>query len=298
MNAQVKKIFRQSVSWGALLPMLLTVLVAYLGALAWSLKVSFTNSRTFPSDEFVGLAQYERLFTNERWLLSLENLALYGVLFIALCMLLGFLLAVFIDQKVRGEGVFRTVFLYPYAMSFVATGLTWQWMLNPGNGIQQAIRLWGFENFKFDWIVDPDRVMYTIVLATVWQSSGLVMALMLAGLRGIDEDIWRAARMDGIPTWRVYVSIVVPMMMPTVATVFILLSTGVIKLFDAVVSMTQGGPGTASEVPAKFIMDHLFGRANIALASAGAIVLLLTVMLMVAPLIYVRSRQSSTRQGA
>ena len=150
MNAQVKKIFRQSVSWGALLPMLLTVLVAYLGALAWSLKVSFTNSRTFPSDEFVGLAQYERLFTNERWLLSLENLALYGVLFIALCMLLGFLLAVFIDQKVRGEGVFRTVFLYPYAMSFVATGLTWQWMLNPGNGIQQAIRLWGFENFKFD----------------------------------------------------------------------------------------------------------------------------------------------------
>ena len=298
MNAQAKKIFRQSVSWGALLPMLLTVLVAYLGALAWSLKVSFTNSRTFPSDEFVGLAQYERLFTNERWLLSLENLALYGVLFIALCMLLGFLLAVFIDQKVRGEGVFRTVFLYPYAMSFVATGLTWQWMLNPGNGIQQAIRLWGFENFKFDWIVDPDRVMYTIVLATVWQSSGLVMALMLAGLRGIDEDIWRAARMDGIPTWRVYVSIVLPMMMPTVATVFILLSTGVIKLFDAVVSMTQGGPGTASEVPAKFIMDHLFGRANIALASAGAIVLLLTVMLMVAPLIYVRSRQSSTRQGA
>ena len=298
MNAQVKKIFRQSVSWGALLPMLLTVLVAYLGALAWSLKVSFTNSRTFPSDEFVGLAQYERLFTNERWLLSLENLALYGVLFIALCMLLGFLLAVFIDQKVRGEGVFRTVFLYPYAMSFVATGLTWQWMLNPGNGIQQAIRLWGFENFKFDWIVDPDRVMYTIVLATVWQSSGLVMALMLAGLRGIDEGIWRAARMDGIPTWRVYVSIVLPMMMPTVATVFILLSTGVIKLFDAVVSMTQGGPGTASEVPAKFIMDHLFGRANIALASAGAIVLLLTVMLMVAPLIYVRSRQSSTRQGA
>ena len=298
MNAQVKKIFRQSVSWGALLPMLLTVLVAYLGALACSLKVSFTNSRTFPSDEFVGLAQYERLFTNERWLLSLENLALYGVLFIALCMLLGFLLAVFIDQKVRGEGVFRTVFLYPYAMSFVATGLTWQWMLNPGNCIQQAIRLWGFENFKFDWIVDPDRVMYTIVLATVWQSSGLVMALMLAGLRGIDEDIWRAARMDGIPTWRVYVSIVLPMMMPTVATVFILLSTGVIKLFDAVVSMTQGGPGTASEVPAKFIMDHLFGRANIALASAGAIVLLLTVMLMVAPLIYVRSRQSSTRQGA
>ena len=290
MNAQVKKIFRQSVSWGALLPMLLTVLVAYLGALAWSLKVSFTNSRTFPSDEFVGLAQYERLFTNERWLLSLENLALYGVLFIALCMLLGFLLAVFIDQKVRGEGVFRTVFLYPYAMSFVATGLTWQWMLNPGNGIQQAIRLWGFENFKFDWIVDPDRVMYTIVLATVWQASGFVMALLLAGMRSIDAQIWNATRIDGIPAWQVYAFIVLPMLGESIATVFVLLLTASVKLFDAVVSMTQGGPGNASEVPAKFIMDHLFGRANLALASAGSVVLLLTVLALVAPLLYARSR--------
>jgi glucose/mannose transport system permease protein len=270
--------------------MVITVIVAYIGTVLWSLKISFTNSRTFPSDDWVGFTQYVRLFNNDRWMLSLQNLALYGVLFIAACMLIGFLLAVFIDQKVMGEGVFRTVFLYPYAMSFVATGLVWQWMLNPGNGLQQAVRQMGFEDFTFDWIIDQDMVIYTIVIATVWQASGLVMAMLLAGLRGIDEEIWKAARLDGIPTWRVYVSIVLPMIGPSVATVFVLLLTAVVKVFDSVVSMTQGGPGTASEVPAKFIMDHLFGRANIALASAGSIVLLLTVAALVAPVLYARSR--------
>lgn len=290
MKVNPKAVLRHLVSWAALLPMAATVIVAYLGTVLWSLKISFTNSRTFPSDELVGFAQYVRLFNNDRWLLSLQNLAVYGVLFIAACMLIGFLLAVFIDQKVMGEGVFRTVFLYPYAMSFVATGLVWQWLLNPGNGLQQAVRQMGFHDFTFDWIIDQDMVIYTIVIATVWQASGLVMAMLLAGLRGIDEEIWKAARLDGIPTWRVYVSIVLPMIGPSVATVFILLLTAVVKVFDSVISMTQGGPGTASEVPAKFIMDHLFGRANIALASAGSIVLLLTVLALVAPFMYARAR--------
>ena len=290
MKIQPKQLLRQLTTWTALLPMATTVLVAYLGTVLWSIRVSLSNSRTFPSDDFVGLTQYERLFDNDRWMLSLQNLALYGVLFIVACMVIGFLLAVFIDQKVMGEGALRTIFLYPYAMSFVATGLVWQWVLNPGNGLQQAVRQMGYEDFTFDWIIDQDKVMYTIVIATVWQASGLVMAMLLAGLRGIDEEIWKAARIDGIPTWRVYVSIVLPMLGPSVATVFVLLSTAVIKLFDAVAAMTQGGPGTASEVPAKFIMDHLFGRANIALASAGSIVLLLTVLILLAPLLYARSR--------
>ena len=277
--------------WFALLPLLLTVLVAYLGAGLWSLWISFTNSRTFPTGDFVGLAQYERLFNNERWLLSLQNLALYGLLFMGACVVIGFLLAVLIDQKVRMEGAFRTIFLYPYAMSFIATGLAWQWALNPTLGIQKTVNQWGFENFRFDWIVDQDMVIYTLVIASVWQAAGLVMALLLAGLRGVDEEIWKAARMDGISTWRVYISIVLPAIYPTLATVCILLLTGVVKLFDVVVAMTQGGPGTASEVPAKFIMDHLFGRANIGLASAGAVVLLLTVFSLSAPFLYLRSRQ-------
>ncbi len=286
--------FRGIVPFAALLPMALTVIVGYLGSVLWSLRISFTSSRSFPSDNFVGLAQYVRLFDNERWLLSLHNLAVYGVLFVAACMLIGFLLAVFIDQNVTGEGVLRTVFLYPYAMSFVATGLIWQWMLTPGGGIGEALRQFGFAGFELDWIVDQDMVIYTIVIATVWQASGLVMAMMLAGLRGIDGDIWKAARLDGIPAWRVYMSIVLPMMGPTIATVFLLLSTAVVKLFDAVVAMTQGGPGTASEVPAKFIMDNLFGRANIGLASAGAVMLLVPVLAVLAPYAYARSRKDRT----
>lgn len=272
----------------ALLPMALTVLFAYLGTMLWTARVSVSSSRTFPSDDFVGAAQYVRLFHNARWLLSLQNLVVYGVLFVAACLVLGFLLAVFIDQKVAAEGVLRTVFLYPYAMSFVATGLIWQWILNPELGIQNVLHKMGFANASFDWIIDQDMAIYTIVIATVWQASGLVMALLLSGLRGIDDEMWKAARIDGIPRWRVYVSIVLPMLAPSVSTAFILLFVMVIKVYDAVVAMTQGGPGTASEVPAKFIMDYLFGRANIGLASAASIVLLVTVLAIVAPLYYAR----------
>lgn len=292
MRARHRPLLRRAIPFAALLPMALTVIVGYLGTVLWTLKISLTNSRSFPSDTFVGLAQYSRLFDNERWLLSMNNLAVYGVLFIGACMVIGFLLAVFIDQNVSGEGVLRTVFLYPYAMSFVATGLVWQWMLTPDVGIEHALRQLGFPNFRFDWIVDQDMVIYTVVIATVWQASGLVMAMLLAGLRGIDDEIWKAARLDGIPTWRVYGSIVIPMLGPTIATVFLLLATAVVKLFDAVVAMTQGGPGTASEVPAKFIMDHLFGRSNIALASAGAVVLLVPVLALLAPYAYARTRKA------
>jgi len=281
----------------ALLPMALVAALGYLGAGLWTFYISLTGSRTFPSGHFIGLAQYHRLFDNERWMLSLHNLAVYGVLFVLACLVIGFLLAVVIDQnamwKMRGEGVFRTIFLYPYAMSFVATGLVWQWLLTPGDGIDGGLRALGFHDLRFDWIVSQDFAIHTVVIATVWQMSGLVMALMLAGLRGVDPEIWKAARLDGIPAWRVYAQIILPMLWPTIATVLLLLATAVAKLYDAVVAMTQGGPGIASEVPAKFIMDHLFLRSNVGLASAGAIVLLVPVLALLAPYAYARSRKEA-----
>jgi glucose/mannose transport system permease protein len=280
--------FRRTSVYVALLPMAITACAVYLGTTLWSLRVSFSSSRTFPTDNFVGFAQYARLFTDDRWLLSLANLAIYGTLVIVVCLALGFLLAALIDAQARGEGVLRSVFLYPYAMSFVATGVVWQWLLNPSLGIQEAAHRLGFAQFQFDWIVDPDKVIYTIAIAAIWQSCGLVTVILLAGLRGIDPEIWKAARVDGIPAWRVYVSIVRPMLAHSFATATILLLTAVVKLYDVVVAMTQGGPGTASEVPAKYIMDHLFGRANIALASAGSIVLLITVGILLAPILYLR----------
>ncbi|RAS25870.1 carbohydrate ABC transporter permease [Paraburkholderia bryophila] len=284
-------------AWLALLPMVLTVVFAYLGTMVWTARVSLSNSRTFPSGDFAGLSQYARLFNNDRWLLSLQNVVIYGVCFIVACMVIGLLLAIFIDQRVVAEGALRTIFLYPYAMSFVATGLVWQWILNPELGAQAVLHRLGFAHARFDWIVDQDWVIYTIVIATVWQASGLVMALLLAGLRGIDEELWKAARIDGIPRWRVYASIVVPMLGPSLSTAFVLLFVMVVKLYDAVVAMTQGGPGTASEVPAKFIMDYLFGRANIGLASAASIVLLATVLAILAPFFYARSRAALRKEA-
>lgn len=282
----------QLAAWVALLPMLLTVVFAYLGTMLWTARVSLSNSRTFPSNDFAGLTQYVRLFHNDRWLVSLQHIAVYGACFIVACLVIGMLLAIFIDQRVAGEGVLRTVFLYPYAMSFVATGLVWQWILNPQLGAQALLHKLGFTHARFDWIVDQDWVVYTLVIATVWQASGLVMSLLLAGLRGIDDELWKAARLDGIPRWRVYVSIVIPMLGPSISTAFVLLFVMVVKLYDAVVAMTQGGPGTASEVPAKFIMDYLFGRANIGLASAASVVMLATVLAILAPFFYARSRQA------
>jgi glucose/mannose transport system permease protein len=271
-------------------PMVVTVVCAYLGTMLWTARVSLTLSRTFPSNQYAGVTQYVRLFNNDRWMVSLQHIVIYGVCFIIACMVIGLLLAIFIDQRVVAEGALRTVFLYPYAMSFVATGLVWQWILNPELGVQEVLHRIGFPHARFDWIVDQDWVVYTLVIATVWQASGLVMALLLAGLRGIDDEIWKAARIDGIPRWRVYMSIVVPMLKTSMSTAFVLLFVMVIKLYDAVVAMTQGGPGTASEVPAKFIMDYLFGRANIGLASAASIVLLTTVLAILAPFFYLRSR--------
>jgi glucose/mannose transport system permease protein len=279
----------------ALLPALLVMLVVYIGATGWTVWMSLTNSRMLPNNNFVGLRQYESLLSNDRWLTSVHNIVIYGVLFVSLALAIGFLLAVAIDQRVRAEDTIRSIYLYPYSMSFVVTGLVWQWLLNPTLGIQHVLRGWGFAGATFDWIVRPETAIYCLVIAGVWQASGLVMAIMLAGLRGIDDEIWKAARVDGLPKWRVYLSIVIPMMGASFATAAVLLSTAVVRLYDLSVAMTNGGPGIASEVPAKFVMDHLFERANIGLATAAATTMLLTVIAVVAPYLYWRARKEAAR---
>ncbi|HTH59996.1 MAG TPA: sugar ABC transporter permease [Paraburkholderia sp.] len=286
------------VAWIALAPMSLTVVFAYLGTMLWTFRVSLSNSKMFPTSTFVGSKQYVRLFHSDHWMAALGHVTLYGICFIAACLVVGVLLAIFIDQRVAAEGVLRTIFLYPYAMSFVATGLVWQWIFNPQLGLERVLHQLGFANARVDWIVSNDMVMFTIVIATVWQASGLVMSIVLAGLRGIDDEIWKAARVDGIPRWRVYLSIVVPMLGPSLTTAFVLLFVAVVKLYDAVVVMTQGGPGTSSEVPTKFIMDYLFTRADLGLASAAAIVLLITVLAVLTPFLYARSHVARRREAA
>jgi glucose/mannose transport system permease protein len=276
----------------AFLPAAIIVLVVYVGCMLWTVRLSFTSSRLLPVMDWVGLTQYERLFGNERFLVAIQNTFILGAFTIGGCLTFGFLLAVFIDQRVRGEAVFRTIFLYPYAMSLVITGLAWQWFFNPMLGFQKLGRDLGFENFTFDWLIDQNMVIYTVAIAAIWQASGLVMCLMLAGLRGIDESLWKAARVDGVPAWRYYISIVLPLLSPMIVTAVVLLSIGVIKQYELIVAMTRGGPGIASDVPAKFVMDHLFERNNVGLATTAATMMLITVMSLLAPWAYARYRRT------
>ena len=243
-----------------------------------------------PRSDWAGVTQYVNLFTSDRWMTALINVGLFGLFFIAGALVLGFLLAVFVDQKVRLEGLFRTVYLYSFAMSFVACGVIWQWMFNPTLGIQRSLRNWGWESARFDWITTQDMAIYCVVIAVLWHSAGLVMAILLAGLRGIDEEQWKAARIEGVPRWRYYTSIVLPQLGASLGTAVVLLAVSVVKVYDAVVAMTNGGPGDATDVPSKFIMDNLFERQNIGLASAASATMLVTVLIIVAPLMYARSR--------
>ena len=192
----------------AAIPMILTTLVVFVWGTAWTVVYSFTNSKLLPRLKFVGFQQYDRLWSNSRWQVSIENLMLYGVFALVFTIAIGFLLAVLLDQKIRFEDTFRTVMLYPFALSFIVTGLVWQWILNPEFGVQSMVRALGWEDFVFNPLYDPEIVMFGLLIAGLWQGTGFVMCIMLAGLRGVDEDIWKAARVDGIPTWKTYLFIV------------------------------------------------------------------------------------------
>jgi glucose/mannose transport system permease protein len=274
----------------ALLPAVIIALVVYCGTTGWTIWISFTNSRMLPSSVFVGWRNYLSLAGNERWVVSVTNLGLFGVLFISAALVLGFLLAATIDRHVRAESLFRSIFLYPFSMSFIVTGLAWRWLLDPTLGIEKLAHAMGFGWFHFDWLVRPDRVIYTLVLAAVWHAAGLVMAILLAGLRGVDAEIWKAARVDGLPVWRTYVFVILPMLRGSFATAALLLATSVVRLYDLSVAMTNGGPGVASEVPAKFVMDHLFERANVGLATSAASTMLVTIIAVAAPWLYAQQR--------
>ncbi|MDZ7855588.1 sugar ABC transporter permease [Sphaerotilus sp.] len=256
------------------------------GLIAWNGYLSVSASRLLPNYEFVGFQQYTILFANERWMVALKNLAIFSTLFIAFSMAVGLLLAILLDQKIRVEGVLRTVYLYPMALSFIVTGTAWKWILNPGLGIEHLMHQWGFENFTFDWLVNPDYAIYTVVIAGVWQSAGFVMALFLAGLRGIDDSIIKAAQIDGATLPQVYWRIIIPSMRPVFFSTLMVLAHIAIKSFDLVMALTAGGPGFATDVPATFMYTMAFTRGQIGLGAASATVMLATVAAIVVPYLY------------
>jgi glucose/mannose transport system permease protein len=271
----------------AAIPMILTALVVFLGGTIWTVVYSFTNSKLLPKANFVGFDQYERLWSQSRWLVSIENLLYYGVMSLVFTVVMGFILAVLMDQKIRFEDTFRTIMLYPFALSFIVTGLVWQWILNPQFGIQGVVRDLGWTSFSFDPLNNPDTVLFGLLIAGLWQGTGFVMCLMLAGLRGIDEDIWKAARVDGIPTWKTYVMVIIPMMRPVFITTLVIVASGIIRLYDLVVAMTSGGPGgNASQVPAMYVYDYMFQAQNLGQGFAASTMMLLSVLIVLIPWAY------------
>ena len=272
----------------AALPMMFTSIGIFVIATLWTVYHSFTNSRMLPKSEFVGLAQYERLWSSDRWYMSIENLAIYGACSLIFSLFIGFILAALLDQKTRFENTFRTIFLYPFALSFIVTGLVWQWILNPEYGVEKIIRSIGFESFVFNPLYNTDIVIYGILAAGLWQGTGFIMCLMLAGLRGIDQEIWKAAKIDGIPMWKTYIQIVIPMMRPIFITTLVIIAAGIIKVYDLVVAQTSGGPGISSEVPAKYVYDYMFSAQNLGQGFAASTMMLVSVLIVLIPFAYLQ----------
>ena len=269
-----------------LAPSFAVVVVFVYGFIAWTAYISFTKSKLLPRYQFEGLLQYRKLWEMDRWYVALDNLFVFSALFILFCMAIGLLLAILLDQRIRIEGALRTVYLYPMALSFIVTGTAWKWILNPGLGIEKTVREFGFENFEFNWLVDPEYAIYTIVIAGVWQSSGFVMAIFLAGLRSIDDEIIKAAYIDGANLPRIYLRIIIPSMRATFLSAFIVLAHLAIKSFDLIVVLTRGGPGYATDMPATFMYAMAFSRGRLGLAAASATIMIITVMAIIIPYLY------------
>jgi glucose/mannose transport system permease protein len=264
------------------------------GLMIWNGVLSVTGSRMLPNyDEFVGLEQYARLLDSDRWAVAVKNLGIFSVLYVGGSMLIGLFLAIFLDQKIRLEGALRSIYLYPMALSFIVTGTAWKWILNPGFGFEKLMKDAGWSSFQFDWLVQGETAIYCVVIAGIWQSAGFAMALFLAGLRGIDESIFKAAALDGATLPKIYRRIVLPMLRPVIFSTLMVLAHLSIKSFDLVMALTGGGPGFSSDVPATFMYTMSFTRGQIGLGAASATMMLATVAAVVVPYLYSELRQKS-----
>jgi len=280
-------------------PSLAMVLVFVYGFILFTVYVSFTDSRILPlvgkdgqrTLELIGFSNYEKLFRLSHWEISLNNMAVFAALYIVLCTVVGLTLAIFLDQKIRGEGVLRPLYLYPMALSFIVTGTAWKWFLDPGIGLENIMHTWGWASFSFDWIKNRDFAIFTIILAAVWQTSGFVMAMFLAGLRGIDNEILKAAQIDGASNWNLYRRIIIPQLRPAFLSAFVILAHLSIKTFDLVIAMTGGGPGRATELPATFMYSYTFSRNQMGIGASSAVIMLMTIAAIMIPYLYSELRE-------
>jgi glucose/mannose transport system permease protein len=272
-------------------PSVFLVLVCVYGYIMFTIYLSFTPSTMMPSYEWVGTANYRRLFGLENFTVSVHNLVIFAGLYMSVAIALGLGFAILIDQHIRAEGAFRSIFLYPMALSFIVTGTAWKWLLDPGVGLERSMHALGWESFAFDWIKDNDMAIYCVVIAAVWQTAGFVMALFLAGLRGVDAEQVSAARVDGARTWQIYLHIILPQLGPMFVSAFVILAHMAIKSYDLVIALTNGGPGRSTWLPSVFMYQYSFTRNEMAVGAASAVMMLLAIALVVLPYLYSEIRK-------
>jgi glucose/mannose transport system permease protein len=272
-------------------PSLAAMLVFVYGFIAFTIFLSFSNSRMLPSYDLVGLENYVRLWNLSAWWTAVGNLVIFATLYISICTVIGLTLAILLDQKIRGEGMLRPIYLYPMALSFIVTGTAWKWIMDPGIGLENTMHVWGWTSFEFTWIKDRNMAIYCVIIAAVWQTSGFVMAMFLAGLRGIDNEILKAAQIDGASNWNLYRRVVIPLLRPAFLSAFVILAHLSVKSYDLIIALTGGGPGRATELPATFMYSYTFTRNSMGIGAASAVIMLMTIAAIMTPYLYAELKE-------
>ena len=283
-------------------PSIIAMFIFIYGFIGFTAYSSLSNwNKMKPDFTFVGLANYTRLFQSERFIIDMRNTFTFTILFIIVTIVLGFLLAVLLDQSIKGETIFRNIFLFPMALSYIVTGVVWRWLLAPGttitgpSGVNILFDNLGLGFLKSGWYTDPEIGIKAVVIAATWQMSGYIMALYLAGMRAIPEELREAARVDGATPTQVYRYIIIPLLKPITLSAVIILGHISLKIFDLIVSMTGPGTGFITDVPALFMFDTTFRGNRFAQGSAIAMVLLVLVALLVVPYLISSYREEVER---
>ncbi|NOY07669.1 MAG: sugar ABC transporter permease [Spirochaetes bacterium] len=270
-------------SRAVLFPTVLLSMIFVYAFIIFTIYLSFTNSKILPSFQLIGIKNYIKLFKLNHWHIALKNMLIFGILYIGLSTAIGLFLAILIDINKFGEKLFRPVYLYPMAVSFIVTGTAWKWFLDPGIGLERIIRLWGFSSFHFDWIKNSHFVIYTVVIAAVWQVSGYIMIIFLAGLRAISNETIESAVVDGASAFDLYTKIIIPQLQFSFLTAFVILGHMAIKSYDLVIALTNGGPGRASALPSTFMYSYTFTRNEMGIGASSAVFMLLMIAIIIIP---------------
>jgi glucose/mannose transport system permease protein len=283
------------------LPSILLIALFVYGFIGWTTTVSLSQwDGVEPNYAWAGLKNFAQLFTQaggiaaKRFHIDLWNTFFFTLFFLLLCVAIGLLLAILLDQKIKGEGIFRTIYLFPMALSFVVTGVVWQWIFAPGTasrlrGVYALLTAVGLDSLRWGWYTETNTIgpfhvaLIPVILAAAWQMIGYCMAMYLAGLRGVPDELREAARVDGASEFQVYRRIILPILQPITLSALIILAHISLKIFDLVYTMTGKGPGFATDVPGIFMFETTFQGNHYAQGAAISVLMLLMVAVVIIP---------------